>query len=223
MYENLLILPYFQGMSKDELTGILDKVKFEFTQYTANDEIATRGAECNRFVILIQGSIKIVSTADNHKYRIEERAQAPYAIEPYSLFGGKPQYQRSYYAQSNCSILSIDKSYFYSEFFKHQIFSINLLNLISRKIQITNDAIWNKMPCSIEGSIVRFIALRSELSGGEKWIYIKMEDLADMLQETRLNISKALNNMQEQGLVTLSRKEIYIPSFNKLSMAMGVL
>ena len=79
------------------------------------------------------------------------------------------------------------------------------------------------MPCSIEGSIVRFIALRSELSGGEKWIYIKMEDLADMLQETRLNISKALNNMQEQGLVTLSRKEIYIPSFNKLSMAMGVL
>ncbi|MBE6294013.1 MAG: Crp/Fnr family transcriptional regulator [Bacteroidales bacterium] len=223
MYENLLILPYFQGMSKDELTGILDKVKFEFTQYTANDKIATHGAECNRFVILIQGSIKIVSTADNHKYRIEERAQAPYAIEPYSLFGGKPQYQRSYYAQSNCSILSIDKSYFYSEFFKHQIFSINLLNLISRKIQITNDTIWNKMPCSIEGSIVRFIALRSELSGGEKWIYIKMEDLADMLQETRLNISKALNNMQEQGLVTLSRKEIYIPSFNKLSMAMSVL
>jgi hypothetical protein len=31
-----------------------------------------------------------------------------------------------------------------------------------------------------------------------------------------MNISRALNNMQQKGLMELSRKEISIPSFNKL-------
>ena len=32
-----------------------------------------------------------------------------------------------------------------------------------------------------------------------------MRDLADIIHETRLNVSGALNQMQEQGLVTLQR------------------
>ena len=43
-----------------------------------------------------------------------------------------------------------------------------------------------------------------------------MERLASILCETRLNISKSLNELQEAGLVELHRKEIFIPSLNKL-------
>lgn len=221
MYENLLTLPYFQGMSKDELTAILGKIKLEFTHYSANEKIVSLNDICDKFAILIQGSMRIVCSDGDNKYKIEEQMRAPYAIEPYSLFGSKPLYKRSYYAQDNCSILFIDKSYFYSVLSGYHIFSINLLNLMSRRIQLFNDTIWKKMPCSIEGSIVRFIALRSELPVGEKRVSIKMEDLADMLQETRLNISKALNKLQEQGVVTLSRKAIHIPSFENLSAAVA--
>ena len=34
-----------------------------------------------------------------------------------------------------------------------------------------------------------------------------MEDLASLIDETRINVSKVLNDLQEQGLVQLSRKE----------------
>ena len=52
---------------------------------------------------------------------------------------------------------------------------------------------------------------------GKKIFKIKMEDLASLIDETRINVSKVLNDLQEQGLVQLSRKEISIPALEKLT------
>lgn len=216
MYESLLQLPYFQGMSKDELTSILDKVKFEFIHKTSNEQILLQGDDCNKFIILIQGTIIAERCSHDGKYKLQEVLNPPYAIEPYSLFGATPKYKRNYYAKGECNILVIDKLYFYSEFSKHSIFSINLLNLISRRIQISENAIWQQTTNNIEERIVRFITLRSETHYGAKKLMTKMEDLAQMLSETRLNISRALNNMQQKGVIKLSRKEIHIPKFEDL-------
>jgi predicted transcriptional regulator len=43
-----------------------------------------------------------------------------------------------------------------------------------------------------------------------------MEDLALVLEESRLNVSKALKNLNERGLVELKRKEIVIPALEHL-------
>jgi CRP-like cAMP-binding protein len=51
---------------------------------------------------------------------------------------------------------------------------------------------------------------------GEKRLHIKMEDLALLIDESRLNVSRELNAMQREGLVTLGRKEITIPDLKKL-------
>lgn len=217
MYENLLRLPYFQGMSKNELTSILDKVKMEFTRHEDGEKIITQGERCNSFVILTQGRMTAeAASSEGGGYKLLEECEAPCAIEPYSLFGSSQEYRRSYRAKGTCRMLTIDKSYFYSDFTKYNIFFINLLNLISRKTQFQSNLIWKCIPESIEGRIVRFIALRSESIRGEKTLLIKMEQLARQLAETRINISRALNRMQQQGLITLSRKEIHIPSFEKL-------
>ena len=43
-----------------------------------------------------------------------------------------------------------------------------------------------------------------------------MEDFAEMLTDTRLNISTALNDMQDNGLIKLSRKKILVPELATL-------
>ena len=45
---------------------------------------------------------------------------------------------------------------------------------------------------------------------------VKMDDLARYLDDTRLNTSKALNELQDKGLIELRRKEILIPDAQKL-------
>lgn len=216
MYESLLKLPYFQGMSKDELTAILDKVKFKFSRHANGELIISNGDNCDNFVILIQGELESERSTPDKEYKLFETIDAPFAIEPGSMYGIQANYRHSYYAKGECSILTISKSYLYSEFSKHHIFGINLLNLISRQEQVLDHQIWRNIPHSIEGRIARFIALRSELQCGRKRLIIKMEELANQLSETRINISRALNSMQQQGLLELSRKEILVPSLEEL-------
>ena len=45
---------------------------------------------------------------------------------------------------------------------------------------------------------------------------IKMEDLATIVNDTRNGVSKALNSMQDKGLLELHRGEIVIPAAEKL-------
>ena len=216
MYENLLCLPYFQGMSKDDITAILDKVTFEFVKYADKETIYKAGDKCNRFCILTRGELQANTQSPDTTYRITENIPAPYAIEPHSLFGHDTTYKSSYTAKGECSILLIDKKFLFSEFIKHNIFTINFLNLISHNTQKLHEAIWSHTPGSIEGRIIRFIATRCNNLKGEKRVLIKMECLAAILCETRLNVSKALNNLQDSSLLELHRKEIVIPSMEKL-------
>lgn len=216
MYESLLRLPYFQGMSKDELTQILDKVKLDFISTTNGESIVRQGEKCNRFIILLKGFFTAETLSEDGSYKLTELIEAPYALEPYSLFGRSTDYKRGYTAKGEGSILGIDKSYFYSDFMKRNIFTINLLNLICHKTQLLSRITWEDAPECIEGKIARFIAQRSETLSGQKHLTIRMEQLASQLHETRINISRALNSLQQKGLVELSRKEINIPSFEKL-------
>ena len=58
--------------------------------------------------------------------------------------------------------------------------------------------------------------LHCEKTQGEKIFKVKMDDLARYLDDTRLNTSKALNELQDKGLIELRRKEILIPDAQKL-------
>ena len=216
MYENLLRLPYFQGMGKKELTAILDKVKLDFTRHKENEVVLTQGVKCDKFVILIQGTLRAEHISNDGRYKLSEEIEAPYAIEPYSLFGSEPNFKRNYFSVGESSMLSIDKSFFYSDFLKQNIFTMNLLNLISRREQLQNRLSWLDTPLTIEGLITRFIAVRCKNLCGKKILSIKMEQLAAQLRETRINVSRALNDMQDRGLVKLSRGEILIPEFEML-------
>ena len=124
MYENLLSLPFFQGMSKDDITTILDNVVFEFIKYNDGEVICHRGDECCNFLILTQGTLQAITEAPDKSYTLTEHIKAPYAIEPYSMFGYSTRYDKEYVAKENCTILRIEKKFLFSDLIKHKIFSI---------------------------------------------------------------------------------------------------
>jgi CRP-like cAMP-binding protein len=216
MYESLLRLPYFQGMSKDEITSILDKVAFDFHKLSDGETICDTGDRCDSFIIVTDGKALSTIVAPDGTYSLTEEIESPHAIEPYSLFGKDTTFKRKYTANGNCTILVIDKQYLFSEFTKYEIFTINLLNLISRRAQMQSYAIWNYTPTSIKGRIVQFIGMRCNSLAGRKSLQIKMERLAGILCETRLNVSKALNELQDEGYIELHRKEIIVPSLKRM-------
>ena len=217
MYDNLLLLPLFQGLSKNDLTTIIEKVKFHFQQYKEGEIFIRQGEECHQLCFLLNGQVCVRTQDKEHAYSLSEVIGGPYIIEPQSLFGMQNNYTATYSAHTPVGVLTIEKAYLFSELDKYEIFRMNLLNILCNRSQIATQKLWRTHIGSLEEKLVNFIALRSQRPEGEKTLQITMEDWAGLINETRINLSRLLNDLQDKGLVQLKRKEIYIPQFEKLA------
>jgi CRP-like cAMP-binding protein len=92
---------------------------------------------------------------------------------------------------------------------------MNFLNMISQRAQQKSSQIWSQRPLTLPEKIVEFLSVRVDNPNGQKILQIKMEDLASIIGETRINVSRTLNSFRERGIIELRRKEIIIPSFRK--------
>lgn len=216
MYDTLLQLPLFQGLCKNDFTNIIGKVKLHFRKCDADDIIVEQGEPCTQLIFLLKGEIISQATDDQHSYSLFETFGSPFVIEPYSLFGMQTKYTATYKANSEVNLVTIDKSFVLSELNNYEIFRLNYLNILSNRAQVAYEKLWNSHIGSTQEKILNFLLLRSMKPEGEKRLKIKMEDLASLTDETRINVSKVLNDMQEKGLMQLSRKEIFIPELEKL-------
>lgn len=216
MYDTLLQLPLFQGLCKNDFTNIIGKVKLHFRKYDADDIIVEQGEPCDQLIFLLNGEIISQATDEQHPYSLFETFGSPFVIEPYSLFGMQTRYTATYKARIETNIVTIEKSFVLAELNNYEIFRLNYLNILSNRAQVAYEKLWNSYAGSIQDKIVDFILLRSMRPDGEKVLKIKMEDLANLIDETRINVSKVLNDLQEKKLIQLTRKEIYIPALEKL-------
>ena len=112
--------------------------------------------------------------------------------------------------------VSISKAFVLSDLFKYEIFRLNYMNIVSNRAQNLCSRLWEEPTQDLREKIIRFFLLHCEKAQGEKIFKVKMDDLARYLDDTRLNTSKALNELQDKGLLELRRKEILIPDAQKL-------
>lgn len=216
MYDTLLELPLFQGLTKENITSIIEKVKMGFHKYNAKQCIAQQEEKCNSLIFILEGKVNITSNDTNYNFKIVEEVSAPYIIEPYSLFGMHTKYHASYIAANNVETLNIDKSYILTNLCKFEIFNLNYLNIVSNRAQTANIKLWNSHIGSTREKLMNFLTLRCIIPYGKKTLYITMEDMASLIDDTRINVSRALNELQEKGIITLSRKKIIINDLTKL-------
>lgn len=217
MYDKLLLLPLFQGLCKEDFTSILEKVRLHFQKYTAGSRIVKQGDYCNNIIFILQGEIRAESVDHTYHYTIHETLESPQIIEPYSLFGMYPQYTASYYAHTNVNAITIDKAYILSELNKYEIFQLNYLNMLSNRAQTIYRKLKSPHASDTLDKIVNFMQLRCITPTGEKKLQIRMEDLAEQIDDTRINVSKVLNELKDGGVIRLSRRIIDIPDMETLS------
>lgn len=216
MYDTLLCLPLFQGMSQADFNSLLQKIRLDFIRYEEGDTIIQTNDRCNSMAFLINGTVESSREGLNGEFTFTEQIEAPCLIEPYSMFGRAASYRRTYKAATQCSFLMVEKQYIYTELGKYNICRMNLLNILSGRVQQLDNHIWSLDRITLRERIVRFVKGLSDVLTGPKHLYIKMNDLADLMDATRLNVSRELNALEQEGLVVLRRKEIFVPNIDIL-------
>ena len=216
MYDTLLQLPLFQGLSKNDITDILTKVKFHFKKYELGSCIYRQGDLCTEVSFFLSGSVMAETDSRNGSYLFCEAMPVPHVVELYSLFGIYPCYHASYKAVTEVSLLSIDKFYLLDQLNSYIPCGLNFSNIICTRAHYLYQRIWDDMTGDLTTRFVQFLLQRSSRPAGYKLLRIKMEDLAVLLGDRRINVSRMLNTLQGEGLVSLKRKEIEILALEKL-------
>ena len=210
MYDKLLLLPLFQGLTRDDFTAIVGKTKLDFARHKRNTVLATAGDPCTRLIFLLDGEISACGVSVDESYALTEYSKRPFLLEPQSMYGLDARFVRTYTAVSEIQTVSIDKRYVLRELWSYDVFRLNLLNTMCSHAQRQRANLWRPMPDGVGRRIVDFISRRCDWQYGRKSLKIKMEDLAKNVSETRLNVSKTLNLWESHELVELRRGEIIV-------------
>ena len=72
MYDTLLELPLFQGLTKENITSIIEKVKMGVHTFEHKQNIASQRDKCNSLIFILAGNVAITSTEEKYNFRIEE-------------------------------------------------------------------------------------------------------------------------------------------------------
>lgn len=217
MYHMLMRLPLFQGMSREDLFCVLEQTTFHFHRVDEGRTLFHQGAQCGELTFLMNGTLVADTQAPFANLSFAEELSPYTVIEPQSLFGKRPNYKSSYVTRSEVSLLSISKQEVYHLLGTYEIFRINLLNMLCSKAENLNESLWSIAPHDLEGRMALFIRSLCATPRGTKVLRCKMEDLAALLDDTRLNVSRILNKWREEGLVEMRRKEFVIPDVRKLA------
>ena len=193
LYTKLLGLPLFQGLGKADL-----------------EDIVSENDICNRLHFLLNGQIEVITTSASHGYQIKEELVAPELLQPERLFGLTQRFTKTFKTLTVCNVLCVEKDEVMRLSDAYMIFRINLLNMLSTYAQKNERMLLRRYPESLEGRVIRFIADRCLRPAGKKTVKIKMRQLALELNDSRLDISKALNHLEENGVVALRRNYIDI-------------
>ena len=126
------------------------------------------------------------------------------------------RYTKTFRAITDCSFIRLEKSEVLRLSTEYMIFRINLLNIICTQSQRSLRIPWRVPAQGIRNKIARFVELHSIRPAGRKEVVVKMEDLARMIGESRLNLSRELNRMHEEGVIDISRGRFVVHALEKL-------
>lgn len=218
IYDKLLQFTLFQGMSHADLMQVAGHTKFGFSKLSAGKRLVREGDVCDHLLFVTSGTLSAETQSDDHACRVVEQVSAPYMLQPANLFGISQRHATTYRTITPCSIISLDKQEVMLLLETQLVFRLNLLNILSTETQRLRHSQWRQAPKTLRERITRFFFSRCLYPAGAKTFYMLMQQLAADLNDSRLDISRALNEMQADGLLTLHRGRIEIPSLERLLM-----
>ena len=218
IFDQLLQFPLFQGMSRDDLEIIAGHIRFGFVKVAAGRQVAAAGDACQQLYFLINGSVKAETSSEDYGYTVTEQFSAPYILQQEAIFGYYQRYTHTYTTLSDTNFLTIEKEEVLRLLEDFLVFRLNLVNFFATQTQKQARLLWQRSPQDLRGRVVRFLTSHCLYPAGQKVFSILMEQLALELNDSRLNVSRVLNQLQHEELVELHRGKIIVPQLERLLM-----
>ncbi len=215
-YKTLLQQPLFQGLGYNDLTEIVSKVKMHFLKFSEGSVIRLETDPCRNLLFLLKGELKVSHGSTNNRVVFTEELKTPAVVGAENIFGVSQYHNRTYMAETDIQTLTISKDSVSQVMLNYDVFRFNMLNMLSTRLQRADRTLWETPSASLTRRFLQVCQHNFTQPSGKKEIIGKMVDLAVYIDATRLNLSRVVNRLEENGLVRLERKKVIIPKLEAL-------
>jgi CRP/FNR family transcriptional regulator, dissimilatory nitrate respiration regulator len=216
-YDKLSKSPLFSGMATDSIEAILASVSHRVRKFSAGSLISQSGEPVSSFMMVTEGTVKGEMVDDAGRVIKIEDIPAPGALATAFIFGSRNRFPVNVVAITDVGILLIDKPDFLKLLMKNDIILVNFLNMISNRSQFLSEKIKFLNFKTIRGKLAHFILQRAGKDKAAIMIEMTQSDLADFFGVARPSVSRALGELQQEGYIEVSGKNIRILNRNGLS------
>ncbi len=216
MYEILMGLPLFKGVSDEKISEIVEKTKFHFLKYTEGSVMINAHDPCTHIKFVISGSVRSTIANSDGRFKMSQTLRAPSVIAPEFLFGKAPFYPNSVVALEPTGLLQISKNDYMKILNTNEIFMYNFLNTLSMNAQKAVEGILSITSGSLEERIAFWIISLTQRGGRDIALTCKARDLYALFGVQRTSFIATLEGMKQRGIIEYDNQEIRINSRDAL-------
>lgn len=216
MFDTLLELPLFQGLSRDDLTRILESTHLDFYTQKKGSTLFRQDESCTGLTFVIEGTIRQNTLSADHTWSVDEQLGARSLIGLDVLYGSTRTHRHTYTALCNTRLVHIDKRTAGALTGYFEVFRLNVLNRLTTQAIRQTQARWLPPVSSLDGRIAAFMRQHVERPAGPKTFHISQQLLGEYLGEEYHSVGRAITRMEQKGLLTKGHRYIDIPAFETL-------
>ncbi|MBD5215293.1 MAG: Crp/Fnr family transcriptional regulator [Bacteroidales bacterium] len=216
MFELLMELPLFQGVSHSKLAEIVGSAKFHFLKYPEGETIIRAGERCDHLAFVISGSVRYTVTNINGRFSVSQALAAPAVIAPDFLFGKITDYPCDVVALETTGILKISKVDYIKILGADPVFAFNYLNTLSVNAQKAVDGILSLTSGELSERIAFWIIALTQAGGTDICLTCKARDLSSIFGVQRSTFEANMRQMKEAGLIDYEPSQIRVADRSRM-------
>ncbi len=221
MYELLMQLPLFQGIGSDRLSALIEKYPFHFLKFTAGEQICSVGDPCTHIRFIVSGKARVTIPFNHLRVALQHTLTAPQVLSADHLFGLNTTYPCEVSAYDGvCGVLQLLKSDYVQMVQSDKVLLFNYMNYLSNHSQRLAGLLLRMRMDSITERLCILLRTLTKPMSTDVSLWFRMKDLCTVLGTSRYTLTKTLDDLVQQGLVTYTTGSLTVDDLASL-LALG--
>jgi CRP/FNR family cyclic AMP-dependent transcriptional regulator len=217
-------VPIFGGVDDDNLTKVASITSEK--SYSKKNIVFHEGDYGDALYIIKSGRIKIAKVALDGREKTLTILKGGDFFGEMAIFDDMPRSATAESMDNDVRLLSISKNDFERLIIENPSIAIRIMKDLTRRIRQVNEQVQDLAFKDVHGRVAStlFNLLKTEKEASkdpdrDKLNSLKMthQDLANMVGSSRETVTRALNRLQDEGIISISHQQISILEIDKLS------
>ena len=210
MYEQIMDLVLFKGISREQVSELVEKNCVVFESFRAGGSIVTFGQEQTRVLFIVSGNARMTTVSADRRIAISQTISVGAVIGADALFGWEITATATIDALTDLSALVFDKEQYVRLLKSDDIYLLNYLNYLALNMHNARRSVRAFPADNVAGLLGRWLLTATHQNGTNIMAHATIADLSELTGIPEERVGKELKQLQADGLLLFNAEQGHI-------------